>query len=83
MLELMKIFRDEQNQKTEESAINGELGELDLADPGEGSDTKTVNVSLSVYTCHRDVILPLQGFEPRSSGRTVQHSTKQVKGLTH
>lgn len=45
VLELMKIFRDEQNeqnQKIEDSAINGELSGLELTDPEEGSENKTV-----------------------------------------
>lgn len=45
VLELMKIFRDEQNeqnQKIEDSAINGELSGLELSDPEEGSENKPV-----------------------------------------
>lgn len=51
VLELMKIFRDEQNeqnQKIEDSAINGELSGLELSDPEEGSENKPVKVKGSV-----------------------------------
>lgn len=47
----MKIFRDEQNeqnQKIEDSAINGELSGLELSDPEEGSENKPVKVKGAV-----------------------------------
>lgn len=42
VLELMKMFRDEQNQKTDDSAINGELSELDLGGSNDTSEDNTV-----------------------------------------
>lgn len=53
VLELMKIFRDEQNeqnQKIEDSAINGDLSGLELTDPEEGSENKPVKVYRDLFS---------------------------------
>lgn len=49
----MKIFRDEQNeqnQKIEDSAINGDLSGLELTDPEEGSENKPVKVYRDLFS---------------------------------